>query len=90
MPIEILGPGSATRYDVLCLSCNDISLESGDYLDRPLEIIGFEEKATLEKAKTKAEKHNSEHPDHSIKIRGFDFGAITRVLYEDPDSDQSL
>lgn len=82
MTIEILGSDNAIMYDVLCFSCNDISKENGDYLDRPLEIVGFEEKATLEKAKKEAEKHNLENPDHSIRIRGFDFRAITGMIYE--------
>lgn len=67
-------------YDAHCLRCNDISRENGNFLDRPLEIVGFEEHATLEKARQETQKHNARYPGHKIVVRGFDVGRLQELL----------
>jgi len=81
MTIEILGENNSDSYDVQCLACNDISEEDGDFLDRPLQIIGFEENATFEQAQEAAQRHNARYPDHNIVIRGFNIRKIREALY---------
>lgn len=67
-------------YDVHCMRCNDVSMETGDFIDRPLELIGFQEHSTLERAQSVAGEHDREHPEHKIVIRAFDSGLIQRAL----------
>jgi hypothetical protein len=81
MTIEVMGVENPTDpenvfYDARCLRCNHISSENGDFLDRPLEIIGFEENATFKKAQSMALEHDNKYPDHRIVIRGYDTGKI--------------
>lgn len=66
--------------DVHCFRCNDISQENGDFLDRPLELVGFESLATLEKALQEAQRHNAHYPDHKIIVREFDAGKLQELL----------
>lgn len=85
MTIEILGFSEQTHienvfYDVRCLTCPDISKENGDEIDRPLELVGFEDEATLEKAQSVAQEHDKRYPDHKIVLRKFDTGLIEEVL----------
>lgn len=85
MSIEVLGSNEQTHienifYDVHCLTCPDVSKENGDALDRPLELVGFEENATWEDVFLRAQNHDRGNPDHKIVIRKFDTGLIERTL----------
>ena len=85
MTIEVVGSAEQTHidnvfYDAHCLTCADISKESGDEIDRPLELVGFEEEATLEKAQSVAQGHDRRHPDHKIVLRKFDTELIGEAL----------
>ncbi len=86
MPIEIADPDHPSHseniiYDAHCLSCNDISPENGDELDRPLELVGFEKHATRGQALKEAQDHDTENQNRClIRVRGIDLGQIRKTF----------
>ncbi len=86
MSIEITDPDHPSHseniiYDAHCLSCNQLSEENGDELNRPLELVGFEKHATRAVALKEAQGHDAQYQGRClVRIRGIDLGKLKKSL----------